>query len=60
MPQLFSADMCDNAASDTPAGTGRFTRPQELADVELLLGSGRDGNLTGSDMFIDGGLVQIL
>jgi NAD(P)-dependent dehydrogenase (short-subunit alcohol dehydrogenase family) len=40
--------------------TGRFTRPQEVADVVLLLASGRAGNVTGSDVVIDGGLVTTL
>jgi NAD(P)-dependent dehydrogenase (short-subunit alcohol dehydrogenase family) len=42
------------------AATGRFTRPQEVADVVLLLASGRAGNVTGSDVVIDGGLIQTL
>jgi NAD(P)-dependent dehydrogenase (short-subunit alcohol dehydrogenase family) len=42
------------------AATGRFTRPQEVADVVLLLAGGRAGNVTGSDVVIDGGLVQTL
>ncbi|MEN3270102.1 MAG: hypothetical protein V7646_6996 [Pseudonocardia sp.] len=40
--------------------TGRFTRPQEVADVVLLLASGHAGNVTGSDVVIDGGLVTTL
>jgi NAD(P)-dependent dehydrogenase (short-subunit alcohol dehydrogenase family) len=40
--------------------TGRFTRPEEVADVVLLLASGRAGNITGSDVVIDGGLVTTL
>jgi len=42
------------------AATGRFTRPQEVADLVLLLASGRAGNVTGSDLVIDGGLVKTL
>ena len=38
--------------------TGRFTYPQEVADLIVLLASGRAGNVTGSDLVIDGGLVQ--
>jgi NAD(P)-dependent dehydrogenase (short-subunit alcohol dehydrogenase family) len=42
------------------AETGRFTRPQEVADLVLLLASGRAGNVTGSDIVIDGGMVTTL
>jgi NAD(P)-dependent dehydrogenase (short-subunit alcohol dehydrogenase family) len=38
--------------------TGRFTTPEEVADLVLLLASGRAGNVTGSDFMIDGGLVK--
>lgn len=40
--------------------TGRFTRPEEVADLVLLLASDRTGNVTGADVVIDGGLVQTL
>ncbi|MEU8839144.1 oxidoreductase [Streptomyces roseus] len=40
--------------------TGRFTRPEEVADLVLLLASDRAGNTTGSDHTIDGGLVTTL
>ena len=40
--------------------TGRFTRPEEVADLVVLLASGRAGNVTGSGVTIDGGLVQTL
>ncbi len=57
------------AAKDTdPAGvaegvaaqseTGRFTHPQEVADLVVLVASGRAGNVTGTDFVIDGGLHQ--
>lgn len=42
------------------APTGRFTHPDEVADLVLLLASDRAGNLTGSDIVIDGGLVTTL
>jgi NAD(P)-dependent dehydrogenase (short-subunit alcohol dehydrogenase family) len=52
----------DAIAKEAVAGTatGRFTHPQEVADVVLLLASDRAGNVTGSDIVIDGGLVQTL
>jgi NAD(P)-dependent dehydrogenase (short-subunit alcohol dehydrogenase family) len=40
--------------------TGRFTRPEEVADLVVLLASERAGNVTGSDFMIDGGLVKTL
>lgn len=40
--------------------TGRFTQPEEVADLVLLLASGRAGNVTGTDILIDGGLVTTL
>lgn len=40
--------------------TGRFTTPQEVADLVVLLASDRAGNTTGSDFVIDGGLVSTL
>ena len=42
------------------APTGRFTTPQEVADLVVLLAGDRAGNVTGSDFVIDGGLVQTL
>jgi NAD(P)-dependent dehydrogenase (short-subunit alcohol dehydrogenase family) len=40
--------------------TGRFTRPDEVADLVLFLASDRSGNVTGADFVIDGGLVKTL
>ncbi|WP_214406793.1 SDR family NAD(P)-dependent oxidoreductase [Pseudonocardia lacus] len=42
------------------AATGRFTRPEEVADLVALLAGGRAGNVTGADVVIDGGLVTTL
>ena len=53
-----SAAVAKQAASG--AATGRFTTPQEVADLTVLLASGRAGNVTGSDFVIDGGLVQTI
>lgn len=35
--------------------TGRFNKPQEVADVVLLLASDRAGNMMGADVRVDGG-----
>ncbi len=42
------------------APTGRFTRPQEVADLVLFLAGDRAANITGSDFVIDGGLITTL
>ena len=46
------------AAAD--AATGRFTHPQEVADLVLFLAGDRADNITGSDFRIDGGLIETL
>jgi NAD(P)-dependent dehydrogenase (short-subunit alcohol dehydrogenase family) len=48
-------DVADGAARAMV--TGRFTRPDEVADLVLLLASDVTGNVTGADIRIDGGLV---
>jgi NAD(P)-dependent dehydrogenase (short-subunit alcohol dehydrogenase family) len=48
--------VAEQAAS--AAATGRFTEPQEVADLVVLLASGRAGNVNGSDFVIDGGLIK--
>lgn len=42
------------------AATRRFTTPEEVADLVVLLASERAGNTTGSDFVIDGGLISTL
>ena len=37
---------------------GRFTEPNEVADLVLLLASPRNGSVTGSDWVIDGGMLK--
>jgi NAD(P)-dependent dehydrogenase (short-subunit alcohol dehydrogenase family) len=44
------------AVRDT--ATGRFTRPEEIADLIVFLASDRAANITGADYVIDGGLTQ--
>ena len=38
--------------------TGRFTTPEEVATLVVLLASGRTANVTGSNYVIDGGLIK--
>jgi NAD(P)-dependent dehydrogenase (short-subunit alcohol dehydrogenase family) len=40
--------------------TGRFTQPQEVAALVLLLTSGQAGNVAGADFVIDGGMTTTL
>ncbi|SEP99816.1 SDR family oxidoreductase [Microlunatus flavus] len=48
----------DVAAQAAAQGvTGRFTRPEEVADLVAVLASDRLGNVTGADVVIDGGLT---
>ncbi len=47
-------------ASQGGFSTGRFTEPEEVADLVLLLASDRAGNVTGADFLIDGGLIKTL
>lgn len=48
-------EVAARAASDSV--TGRFTRPEEVADLVLFLASDRAANITGADVTIDGGLI---
>jgi NAD(P)-dependent dehydrogenase (short-subunit alcohol dehydrogenase family) len=52
----------DAVAKEAASGsvTGRFTRPEEVADLVLVLVSDRAGNATGADFVIDGGLITTL
>jgi NAD(P)-dependent dehydrogenase (short-subunit alcohol dehydrogenase family) len=60
------ASVTGGDAKDVVAGaaqamvTGRFSTPQEVADLVLLLASDRAGNTTGADFVIDGGMLQTL
>jgi NAD(P)-dependent dehydrogenase (short-subunit alcohol dehydrogenase family) len=38
--------------------TGRFTTPEEVADLVLFLASARAANVTGANYVIDGGLIK--
>lgn len=40
--------------------TGRFTRPEEVAALAVMLASDRLGNVTGENVVIDGGLIKTL
>jgi NAD(P)-dependent dehydrogenase (short-subunit alcohol dehydrogenase family) len=48
-------DVSGQAARDMV--TGRFTRPEEVAGLVLVLASDQAANVTGADIRIDGGLV---
>ena len=40
--------------------TGRFSTPEEVATLVVLLASPRTANVTGSNYVIDGGLVKTM
>jgi len=40
--------------------TGRFTQPEEVADLVVLLASDRTANVTGANITIDGGMTTTL
>jgi NAD(P)-dependent dehydrogenase (short-subunit alcohol dehydrogenase family) len=48
------------ASAVSGAATGRFTTPEEVADLVIFLASDRSANTTGADMRIDGGVVGTL
>lgn len=49
-------DVAREAVKD--ASTGRFTTPEEVADLIVFLNSDRAANVTGSNYLVDGGLSQ--
>ncbi|MGA5304895.1 SDR family NAD(P)-dependent oxidoreductase [Nucisporomicrobium flavum] len=51
-------DVARTAAGQS--ATGRFTRPEEVADLVVFLAGDRAANLTGADVTIDGGLITTL
>ena len=53
----------DTARAQIVAGmggipSGRFTTPEEVATLVVLLASERTGNVTGANYVIDGGLIK--
>ena len=54
-----SPDDIARSAVQTTA-TGRFTTPEEVADLIVFLTSDRAANITGVNYLIDGGLIQTL
>jgi NAD(P)-dependent dehydrogenase (short-subunit alcohol dehydrogenase family) len=55
---VSSADVVRRQEAAAPSG--RFTHPEEIADLVGFLCSSRAANITGSDFVIDGGLVTTL
>jgi NAD(P)-dependent dehydrogenase (short-subunit alcohol dehydrogenase family) len=52
----------EDVAAAAAAGmlTGRFTRPEEVADLVVFLAGPRAANITGTDVVIDGGMVTTI
>ncbi len=50
--------VADQQAAQAP--TGRFTYPDEVANLVLMLAGDRSANITGSDFVVDGGLITTL
>ena len=48
------------AAAAAGMVTGRFSRPEEVADLVVVLAGARSANVTGSDLVIDGGMVSTI
>jgi NAD(P)-dependent dehydrogenase (short-subunit alcohol dehydrogenase family) len=55
---LAPEEIQKKAAGDSV--TGRFTTPDEVAALVVMVASDRIGNVTGADFIIDGGLVGTL
>jgi NAD(P)-dependent dehydrogenase (short-subunit alcohol dehydrogenase family) len=53
-PQAIAA----SAVADTPLG--RFSTPQQVADLVTFLASDRAGNITGVDVTTDGGMIATM
>lgn len=53
-----ASDVAAAAAAGMP--TGRFTTPGEVADLVAFLASPLAGNITGTDVVIDGGMAPML
>ena len=53
-----TAGVREQAIASMP--TGRFTTPEEVATLVALLASPRSGNVTGSNVIIDGGLIKTM
>jgi len=59
--QFTSKDQADNARANFAQATpmGRLGRPEELASAALFLASEDSSYITGIDLQVDGGLVQV-
>ncbi|MCU1613208.1 MAG: short-chain dehydrogenase/reductase [Frankiales bacterium] len=57
-----SGQSATDVAAAAAAGmvSGRFSRPEEVADLIVVLAGGRTANVTGADFVIDGGMVATI
>jgi NAD(P)-dependent dehydrogenase (short-subunit alcohol dehydrogenase family) len=56
--QVDSSAVASDQAALAP--TGRFTTPEEVADLVVILASAPARNVTGADFVVDGGLVATI
>ncbi|MEU8934211.1 SDR family oxidoreductase [Streptomyces sp. NPDC048409] len=56
-PPQGEAQIADRLADDIPLG--RIGRPEEVAAMAVFLASDQSSYTTGSELFVDGGMVQV-
>jgi NAD(P)-dependent dehydrogenase (short-subunit alcohol dehydrogenase family) len=57
-----SGDSAESIADSTVGATplGRFTTPQEVANLVMFLAGDQAANITGADMTVDGGMIDTM
>jgi NAD(P)-dependent dehydrogenase (short-subunit alcohol dehydrogenase family) len=55
--EIGAADFTAHLAGTVPLG--RLGRPEEVADAVLFLASAQSSFVTGAELAVDGGLIQV-